>query len=90
MVNEKITFLASFPAIQSAIKITGDGGGMRIQLDIPENQMSEAVKLMLYRQVALRVTIEVDTQSTHCLTMDNSNAVQKGRKRKSEWETTEK
>jgi hypothetical protein len=56
-VNEKVSFLASFPAIQSAIKITGDGGGMRITLDIPESEMAEAVKLMLYRQVALNVTV---------------------------------
>ncbi len=61
--SEKITFIAAFPPIQSALKITGDGGGMRIQLDIPENQMSEAVKLMLYRQVPLKVTVEVDEQT---------------------------
>ncbi len=59
---EKVSFLASFPAIQSAIKITGDGGGMRITLDIPESEMAEAVKLMLYRQVVLRITVEVDEQ----------------------------
>jgi len=42
----------------SAIRITGDGTGMRIQLDIPESDMPEAIKLMLYRQCALKVTIE--------------------------------
>lgn len=31
---------------------------MRIQLDIPESDMPEAIKLMLYRQCALKVTIE--------------------------------
>lgn len=30
---------------------------MRITLDIPESEMAEAVKLMLYRQVALNVTV---------------------------------
>jgi hypothetical protein len=56
--GDKVTFVASFPAIQSAIKISGDGNGLRIMLDVPENQMNEAVKLLLYRQSALRVTIE--------------------------------
>lgn len=55
---EKVSFAAAFPPIQSAIKITGDGGGMRIQLDIPESEMAEAVKLMLYRQVPLKITVE--------------------------------
>lgn len=88
--GEKVSFVASFPAIQSAIKITGDGGGMRITLDIPESEMAEAVKLMLYRQKALRVTVEVDSTSTDCLTMgSNNDAIQKGTKRKSEWRTTE-
>lgn len=57
-----IKFRASFPPIQSAIKITGDGAGMRIQFDIPESEMSEAVKLMLCREKVLIVTVEVDEQ----------------------------
>lgn len=57
---EPIQFRASFPAIQTAIKITGDGGGMRIQLDIPESEMAQAVKLLMLRQVVLRVTVEQD------------------------------
>lgn len=55
--NEQVIFLAAFPPIQTAIKVDGSGG-MRIQLDIPESEMAEAVKLMLYRQVVLKVTIE--------------------------------
>ena len=89
--SEKVSFLASFPAVQSAIKVTGDASGMRITLEIPESEMAEAVKLMLYRQVVLRVTVEEDKQSIHCLTTDsNNNAIQKGTKRKSEWSATEK
>lgn len=53
---EKITFTASFPEIQSAIKIDGSGG-MRITLDIPESEMAEAIKLTLYRRVALTVIV---------------------------------
>ena len=56
----KAQFKASFPPIQSAIKRSGDGGGMRIQLDIPENQLLEAAKLMLMTNCVLNVTIEPD------------------------------
>ena len=68
-VNEEATFLASFPAIQSAIKIHGSGDGMRVQLDIPESEMAEAVKLLQWREVVLRVSMgpwygERPTEST--------------------------
>lgn len=58
---EKASFLAAFPAIQTAIKITGNNDGMRIQLDIPENQMGEAVKVLAWREKILRVTIEPES-----------------------------
>lgn len=58
-----ITFKAAFPPIQSAIKITGDGAGMRIQLDIPESEMSEAIKLMLCREQVLVVTVEIEQEA---------------------------
>lgn len=51
-------FLASFPAIQSAIKIYGDKQGMRLQLDVPESEMGEAVKVLLWREKVLTITIE--------------------------------
>lgn len=51
-----ITFLASFPAIQSAIKVGQDG--MRIQLDVPETEMANAVELLAMRGMVLRVTVE--------------------------------
>lgn len=51
-----ITFLASFPPIQSAIKVGQDG--MRIQLDIPETEMANAVELLAMRNVVLKVTVE--------------------------------
>lgn len=51
-----ITFLASFPAIQSAIKVGQDG--MRIQLDVPETEMGNAVELLAMRGMVLRVTVE--------------------------------
>ena len=55
--TDPASFLASFPSIQTAIKIHGDGNGVRIQLDIPESEMGEAMKLVLWRQMVLRVTI---------------------------------
>ena len=52
------SFLAAFPAIQSAIKVYGDRQGMRVQLDIPESEMGEALKLLMWRERVLRVTVE--------------------------------
>ena len=43
-----ITFLASFPPIQSAIKIDGQGGA-RIALDIPESEMGNFIPAMKFR-----------------------------------------
>lgn len=56
--NNKATFRASFPAIQSAIKIYGNEEGARIQLEIPESDMHEAVKLLTMRGMGLTVTVE--------------------------------
>ena len=56
--DEPITFRAAFPAIQSAIKV-GDAG-MRIQLDVPESEMAQAVRLITLRDVVLRVTVEAE------------------------------
>ena len=58
---DKAVFLASFPSIQSAIKVYGDKQGMRIQLDVPESEMAEAMNLFLWRAQVLRVTIEPET-----------------------------
>jgi len=52
-----IEFLASFPDIQSAISIGGDGS-TRIKLDIPESELPQAVKLVLLKGQAFKVSIE--------------------------------
>lgn len=57
---DEITFLASFPPIQSAIKIAGAGDGMRIQLDVPESEMANAIGLLAWRQRVLKVTVELE------------------------------
>lgn len=53
----RATFRAAFPPIQSAIKIYGNGDGLRFQLDVPESDMGEAVKLLGMRGKVLRVVI---------------------------------
>ena len=55
--GDSASFLAAFPTIQSAIKVYGDKQGMRIQLDIPESEMGEALKLLMWREMVLRVTV---------------------------------
>ena len=55
---DSATFLAAFPAIQSAIKVYGDRQGMRIQLDIPESEMGEALQMLMWREMVLKVTVE--------------------------------
>ena len=58
-VLSQIVVNASFPAIQSAIKIYGSRDGARIQLDIPEQNIGEIAQLMALRDMAFRVTFEV-------------------------------
>ena len=55
--SKAITFLASLPAIQSAIKIDGSGGA-RVMLDVPESEMGNFIPVMMLRGKRLRVTIE--------------------------------
>lgn len=52
----RAVFKASIPPIMSGIKTGGDG--MRVQFDIPESDMGEAVKLLAMRGVVLLVTVE--------------------------------
>lgn len=52
------TFRASIPPIMSGIKTGADG--MRVQFDIPESDMGEAVKLVGMRGQRLRVTVAIE------------------------------
>ena len=54
--TEQATFRASFPPILSAIRMAGDGG-MRVMFDIPESDMPEALKLLMWKGAVLRVTV---------------------------------
>ncbi len=53
----KIQFMASLACLQSAITI-GNDGATRVRLDIPESEIAEAVKLVLLKGKAFRVTLE--------------------------------
>ena len=54
--NDKpIVFKASFAPMQSAIKVGDDG--MRITLDIPESELSQALLLIALRGKVMQVTI---------------------------------
>jgi hypothetical protein len=75
-----VTFLASFPAIQSAILIGDDG--MRISLHIPEVEVPNAVGLIAMRDRRLRVTVEVVENDCKAVT---NNGLEKRRDGKSKW-----
>jgi hypothetical protein len=81
-----VTFLASMPPIQSAVKISGGGDGMRVQFDVPETEMGNAVELLAMRGVVLRVTVEALLNKTDAY---GQPELGKGRKRKSRWQATE-
>lgn len=56
--QDPISFRASFPSIQSAIIISGDGTGVRIKLDVPEVDLLPFLHTLAMRQTAFKVTIE--------------------------------
>lgn len=59
---EKASFIATFPDTQSAISMHGNGG-MRILLEIPENELPNAIALAMWRGRAMRVVITPLKQS---------------------------
>ena len=61
----EIVFRASFPPIQSAIKRSGAGDGMRIQLDIPECDVADAIALqaLVMERLLVKVSVLRDEES---------------------------
>lgn len=57
MSGRSVTFKATFPAIQTAIRITGEGAGMKIVLEIPETELANALGILTMRESVLEVTI---------------------------------
>jgi hypothetical protein len=86
LVKESATFEATLPPILSAVKVSGDGG-LRIQLDVPQTDEADALKLLLWRERVLRITVE---PAANCFTEDNNRALAQRTKRKPEWTPTER
>lgn len=54
----KFSFVASLPAIQSAIKIDGSGDGARIQIEIPGTELEAIIKMQVLCGKSFKVTVE--------------------------------
>jgi len=55
--KNQVTFTASIPTIETAIKIHGEGGA-RLQLDIAESDMGGFLPALIMRGHQLKVTLE--------------------------------
>ena len=53
----KVSFIASLANGSTAISIS-DEGAVRLKLDIAESELSESVKMVLFKGQTFRVTIE--------------------------------
>lgn len=86
--TESITFLAAFPDIQGQLKVGRDG--MRIALDVPESDLAAALRLVLWRDKVLRITVEpCITGQEHGYGQKRDNLATES-KRKSRWTSTER
>lgn len=56
---DKTIFYAYLPPIQTAIKISGNGDGARVQFDVPEDSMAGFVPVLNMRECRLKITVEV-------------------------------
>jgi hypothetical protein len=70
--TDAIQFRATIPGILSAIKVDGSGG-MRVQFDVAETEMAQAVKLLAMRQAVLLVTVEADNGYGKASKQDGDN-----------------
>jgi len=57
-VNAAVTFRASIPPMETAIKIHGEGGA-RLQLDIAESDLGGFLPALVMRGHVLNVTLEM-------------------------------
>jgi len=65
----EIQFIASLPDIQSAISIGGDGA-TRVKFDIPESELAEAMKLVMFKGQAFKVKVETIGQNDWAVRID--------------------
>ena len=62
----KVSFMASLPPTTTAVKIDGQDGNARLQLEIPASELAEVIKIpAFFRKKPLRVTIEIIDESYH-------------------------
>jgi len=57
---EQVTFLASFPDVLAQFKVGKDG--MRIQIEVPESELAQALKLVLWRDRVLRIQVTPEAE----------------------------
>ena len=57
--TREVTFTASIPTIETAIKIHGEGGA-RLQIDIAESNMAGFLPALIMRGHVLKVTLEME------------------------------
>ena len=58
--DDEISFLASLPPIQGAIRVGQDG--MRLQFDVPEIEIGNAIRLVTWREKVLRIRIKPESR----------------------------
>ena len=58
----KINFTATLSDVSTAISIDADGA-TRVKFDIPESDLAEAMKLVLFKGQAFKVTVETLNQN---------------------------
>jgi len=57
--GKKVTFAATIPGIETAIKVHGDGGA-RMILDVAEDDLAGFLPALVFRGKRLSVTLEED------------------------------
>lgn len=53
-----VRFVGSIAPVAGAIKLHGDGGGLRLTIDVPASHAEEALLLRAFMNMALTVTVE--------------------------------
>jgi hypothetical protein len=82
--TNSIKFRASFPAIQSAIIISGDGSGLRLKLDVPEIDLLQSLEILAMRNTAFTVTIDPIEDRPKQPTNDGTPAIKRTAAKKRE------
>jgi len=60
--TDPVIFLAVLPGTQGAFRRHGGGDGVRVQFDIPESEVVNAVPLIAFPGVVMKVTVEVASE----------------------------